>query len=81
MLFIGFLGFPINKILYLLFLVQNITLEKHFKKKRVSTQRHNNLTLLKGSKRFLTRSSCGLPLEAKHLDYLWFAQSSLEEII
>ena len=46
-------------------------------KKRASTLRYNNLSFLEGFKRFLTGSSCGLPLEIKHLDDLWFATTQL----
>jgi len=41
-------------------------------KKNVNNQRHNNHSLLKGFKRFFTGGSCRLPLEARHLDDLWF---------
>jgi hypothetical protein len=55
--------------------ISYITLEKH--KKRANTQRHSNSSLVKGFKIFLTDGSCGLPLEAGHLDDLWFATTRL----
>jgi hypothetical protein len=50
------------------------TVHKHLKhkKKRVSTLRYKNPSLLKGFKRLLTGGSCGLPLEAGHLDNVRF---------
>jgi len=47
------------------------TPKKH-KKKKTSTQRHNNLSLLKEFKRFFIGASCRLPLIVGHLDDLWF---------
>ena len=52
--------------------VSYIKPEKH-KNKRISTQRHNNPSLLKGFKRFLIGGSSGSPLKVEHLDVLWFA--------
>jgi hypothetical protein len=42
------------------------------KKKKYSTLRYNNSSVLKEFRRFLTSSSCELPLEAEQLDDLWF---------
>jgi hypothetical protein len=41
------------------------------KKKRVNTLRYNNLSLQKGSRKFLIGGSYELLLEAGYLDYLW----------
>jgi hypothetical protein len=41
--------------------------------KRACILRKNNLSPLKRFRRFFIGGSCGLPLEAKHLDGLWFA--------
>jgi hypothetical protein len=52
--------------------VHNIKTPKT-QKKRVSTLKYNNLSLLKEFMIFFTDGSCGLPLEVGHLDDLWFA--------
>jgi hypothetical protein len=73
-LFIGYLGYSINRILCLLFSTRKegeYSMEPKTQKKRTSTLRYNNLSLLKKFRRFLT-SSCGLPLKAGYLDDLWF---------
>ena len=51
------------------------TIQNNWKtqKKRASTQRHINSSLLKEFKRFLTSGLYGLLLEVRHLDNLWFA--------
>jgi len=74
-LFLGFLGFPINRMICLLFSKMKIWEEyntKTFKiqKKRVRILRYNNPCLLKGFRIFLAGSSCGLPLEAEYVDDL-----------
>jgi hypothetical protein len=82
--FIGFLGFPINRKLCLLFLVDgkkkwveyNTEILKT-QKKRASTLRYINSSLLKGFKRFLTSGLYGLSLEARQLDGLWFMTTRL----
>jgi hypothetical protein len=45
------------------------TLEKT-QKKRASTQRHSNPSLIKWFRIFLTSGSCGLSLEVRYLDTL-----------
>ena len=71
--FIGFLGFPINRKLCLLFAVDdkkkkwveyNTELSK-IQKKKVSTLRYNNPFFLKGFRRFFTHNSCWLPLKTR----------------
>ena len=45
---------------------------KHTKKKRDSSQRYSNPSLLKGFMRFITNGSYGLSLEVEQLANLWF---------
>jgi len=76
--FIGFLGFPINRMLYLLFYMyymivqQYITKTPKYKRKELAFKGITTSLILNGFRKFLTSGSCGLLLEVGHLDDLWF---------
>jgi len=72
LLFIGFLDFSINKKLCFLFHMEGKNKRVEYsteilkiQKKRAITLRYDNLSLLKGFERFITRDLCELTLEAK----------------
>jgi len=74
LLFIGFSGFPINRMLYLLFFILCNGTEhlKNIKEKKTSTQKYINPSFLKRFRRFFIGGLYGLLLETKHLDDLLF---------
>jgi len=76
--FIGFLGFPIYRMLYILFYVyymivqQYITKTHKNKRKELALKDIATSLILKGFRKLLTSGLCGLPLEVGHFDDLWF---------
>jgi hypothetical protein len=67
----GFSGVPINRILCLLFSVEKLhKLHNTWKiqKKRISTQRYNNLSFVNRSMKFFISGSCTLLLETEYLN-------------
>jgi hypothetical protein len=78
--FIGFSGLLINIILYLLFYVSTKYRQRENNTYYRSTQKHNNLSLLKRFRRFFINDLFGLPLETEHLGCICFPESGFREI-
>jgi hypothetical protein len=72
--FIRFLDLFIKRMLCLLFSkVKEYSTKTYKAKKKTSSLRYNNPSLLKGFMRFLTGSSCEILLEIENLNNMWFA--------